>query len=277
MAMTFLTRRRRVRWLHEPLPPRDVGTLHDSLGFYRSLTGEERTRLGQFARILIREKNWEGCGGLVLSQEIKLIIAAQAALLLIGMDLDPLRDRVFPNVRSILVYPAGFVAPLPRLGAGGVITEGHANLGEAHYNGLSGGPVIVSWRDALEGGLRADDGRNLVLHEFAHKLDFLDGVIDGTPPLDAGEDYTRWKHVMSAHHNDLVRRARARAPSVLNYYGATNPAEFFAVATEAYFERGDAMRQWLPELYVLLRGYYKQDTAARTAPPPEESGVPGGP
>jgi Mlc titration factor MtfA (ptsG expression regulator) len=142
-----------------------------------------------------------------------------------------------------------------------VVTEGIGNLGEAHYMGQYGGPVIVSWQHAREGGMDAHDGRNLILHEFAHKLDFLDGVVDGTPPLKSKDEYARWKRVMSAHFDDLVRRAQAGAPSLINYYGATNPAEFFAVATETYFERGREMRQWLPELYQVLRDYYGTETA----------------
>ncbi|MFN7022124.1 MAG: zinc-dependent peptidase [Phycisphaerales bacterium] len=236
-------------------------TLASNLAFWSRLTDAERDRLVKFARIIIREKNWEGCAGLELTDEIRLVIAAQAALLLLGQDLDPLTDAVFPNVRTVLVYPSGFVAPTARQGPGGVMTEGHSNLGEAHYMGQSGGPIIVSWRHAHAGGLDGSDGRNLVLHEFAHKLDFLDGVVDGTPPLRSKDEYERWKRVMSAHFNDLVRRAAAGAPSLIDHYGATNPAEFFAVATEAFFERGAEMREHLPELYGVLRSYYGWETA----------------
>jgi Mlc titration factor MtfA (ptsG expression regulator) len=256
--VSVLRRYRRKNVVEKPLNAREVRTLAGNLGFYSRLSDEQRVKLVKLTRVIVHEKYWEGCGGLALTDDMKLVIAAQAALLLIGMNIDPMSDAVFPNVKTVLVYPAGFVAPTARQEAGGVVTEGHANLGEAHYMGLAGGPIIVSWRDALAGGADADDGRNLVIHEFAHKLDFLDGVIDGTPPLSGGpEEYERWKRVMGAHYQDLVRRAQRGEPSVLNYYGATNPAEFFAVATEAYFERGAEMRRWLPELYEALRGYYR--------------------
>lgn len=255
--VSVLRRYRRKSVVDKPLDAGEVRVLAANVGVYARLGAEQRERLVRLARVIVHEKYWEGCGGLTLSEGMKLVIAAQAALLLIGMEIDPLADAVFPNVKSILVYPAGFVAPTARQEAGGVVTEGHANLGEAHYMGIGGGPVIVSWRDALAGGADAGDGRNLVIHEFAHKLDFLDGVIDGTPPLRGGaEAYARWGRVMSAAFEDLSRRARNGEPSVLSYYGATNPAEFFAVASEAYFERGAAVREWLPELYAELRGYY---------------------
>jgi len=265
MVMAYFTKRRRDRLFAEPLSLNAQRTLHANLAFYSRLSAGEQPRLADLARVMIREKRWEGCGGLVLTDDMKLIIAAQAALLLLGMHgIDLHRDAVFPNVKSILVYPAGFVAMTPHLGAAGIITEGHANLGEAHFMGQTGGPVIVSWRDALEGGLDAGDGRNLILHEFAHKLDFLDGASNGTPLLDSKEQYVQWKRVMTAHFDDLVRRARAGAPSLLDFYGASNPAEFFAVATEAFFERSTAMRQYLPELYRVLGEYFWQDPAART-------------
>lgn len=255
--VSVLRRYRRKGVVDRPLGPEEWRVLAANVGAFSRLSGERRERLVRLARVIVREKYWEGCGGLTLSEEMKLVIAAQAALLLVGMDVDPMTDAVFPNVQSILVYPAGFVAQTARPEAGGVVTEGHANLGEAHYMGIGGGPVIVSWRDALAGGADAGDGRNLVIHEFAHKLDFLDGVIDGTPPLKGGpEAYERWKRVMSAAFDDLSRRARRGEPSVLDYYGATNAAEFFAVASEAYFERGEAVREWLPEVYGVMREYY---------------------
>ena len=264
MVMAYFTKRRRERILTEPMGAADERVLRSNLGFYSRLTESERVRLNELTRVIVHEKTWEGCGGLALTDEMKLIIAAQAALLLLGMgELDPRRDVVYPNVQSILVYPAGFVVETPRMGAGGVVTEGQANLGEAHFMGVTGGPVIVSWRDALSGGLDDHDGRNLIFHEFAHKLDFLDGSINGTPPLDSREQYTQWKRVMNAHFADLTRRAHSGAPSLLNYYGATNPAEFFAVATETFFERGGELRQWMPELYEVLMKYYRQDPAGR--------------
>lgn len=259
--VTVLRRYRRKSALAAAPTLAESSTLASNLAVWSRLTDAERDRLVKIARIIIREKNWEGCAGLVLTDEVRLVIAAQAAMLLLGQDLDPLTDAVFPNVQTILVYPSGFVAPTARQGPGGVMTEGHSNLGEAHYMGQYGGPIIVSWRHAHAGGLDGSDGRNLVLHEFAHKLDFLDGVVDGTPPLRSKDEYERWKRVMSAHFNDLVRRAAAGAPSLIDHYGATNPAEFFAVATEAFYERGAEMRAHLPELYGTLRSYYGWEAA----------------
>lgn len=266
--VSVLRRYRRKSKLTSPPAAAELRLLGGNLAFFARLSEAQRTRLVHLARIIVAEKHWEGCAGLDLTDEMKLIIAAQAALLLLGMDLDPARDDVFANVQTILVYPSGFVAPTPRTGPGGVVTEGHSNLGEAHYMGAYGGPVIVSWRHAHAGGLNGGDGHNLILHEFAHKLDYLDGVSDGTPPLRGKAEVARWREVMTAHYQDLVRRAQRGEPSLLNFYGATNPAEFFAVATETYFERGAEMRRWLPALYDLLREYYGVETDGWTTPPP---------
>lgn len=259
MVMAFFRDRRRSTYLEEPLAPLQERVLRSHLAVYSRLSDAERTRLVQLARVIIAEKAWEGCNGLELTEDMKLIIAAQAALLLLGLDVDPRRDAVYPNVKTILVYPSGFIAQTPRMEGAGVVTEGSANLGEAWYSG----PVIVSWRDAVMGGADDQDGRNLVLHEFAHKLDMLDGVVDGTPPLPARGDYARWTRVMTLHFNDLRRSAQLRIPHVLNYYGATNAAEFFAVSTEAFFERSAPLKQYLPELYHVLAEYYGQDPAER--------------
>lgn len=261
--VTVLRRYRRKSALAAAPTLDETRTLAANLAFWSRLNQTERDRLIKLARVIIREKNWEGCAGLELTDEMRLVIAAQAALLLLGHDLDPLTDAVYPNVQTVLVYPSGFIAPTARQGPGGVVTEGHSNLGEAHYMGQYGGPIIVSWRHAHEGGLDGGDGRNLVLHEFAHKLDFLDGVVDGTPPLKNKSEYDQWKRVMSAYYNDLVRRAHTGVPSLIDYYGATNPAEFFAVATETFFERGREMREHLPDLYDTIRMYYGQETAVR--------------
>lgn len=260
--VSVLRRYRRKSLLDSPPTPEEVRTLASGLGVFGRLTDAQRERLVSIARILVREKSWEGCAGLELTDEICLNIAAQAALLLIGQEIDPMTDPVYPNVQTVLVYPSGFVAPMPRVGPGGVVTEGHSNLGEAHYMGQYGGPIIVSWRHAREGGLDGGDGRNLVLHEFAHKLDYMDGVSDGTPPLRDKDQLNRWRAVMTAHYTDLVRRAQRGEPSLLNYYGATNAAEFFAVSTETFFERGAELRHWMPELYGVLREYYGLETAA---------------
>ena len=116
---------------------------------------------------------------------------------------------------------------------------------------------------SLGGGKDAHDGQNVVLHEFAHQLDFLDGYADGTPPLSSREEYRRWRDVMTDEYERLVRESEHGHARVLDAYGATNPAEFFAVATEAFFEKPVQLQRRHPALYEVLRGYYCQDTAER--------------
>lgn len=259
VVLSYFRKRRRGRVLGEAARAGVALALAPRLAAWHGLTQAERDRLCDLSLVMIVEKRWEGCAGLELTEPMRMIIAAQAALLLIGFDIDPATDPVYPNVREVLVYPTGYFATTKRRDSMGIVHEGSPNLGEAWY----GGPVIVSWADALHGVADGDDGRNLVLHEFAHKLDMLDGVVDGTPPLGDAAEYRTWRNVM----NDAFNRLRMARPGasvlVLDRYGATNPAEFFAVATEAFFERSRELRQREPALYDTLKMYYRQDPAGR--------------
>src|SRR5262249_8162245 len=129
--------------------------------------------------------------------------------------------------------------------------------------GWYGGPVTLAWDEVLHDGKNHRDGRNLVLHEFAHQLDFLDGLGDGTPPLKNAGQYRRWHAVMTAEYNRLIRECEEGKATLLDQYGTTKAAEFFAVATECFFEQGQKMQRRHPELYELLRDYYNQDAARR--------------
>lgn len=257
--LSYFRKRRRGRVLGEAARAGVALALAPRLAAWLGLNQAERDRLSDLTLVMIVEKRWEGCAGLELTEPMRMIIAAQAALLLIGFEIDPLTDPVYPNVSEVLVYPTGYFATTKRRDAMGIVHEGSPNLGEAWY----GGPVIVSWADALHGVADGDDGRNLVLHEFAHKLDMLDGVVDGTPPLGDATEYRTWRAVM----NDAFNRLRMAGPGasvlVLDRYGATNPAEFFAVATEAFFERSRELRMREPALYDTLKMYFRQDPASR--------------
>lgn len=268
MVIPFLTARRRRKLLDRPFTPDREAVLETNVEAYRRLPGPMRSRLRDLTRVLIAEKNWEGCNGLKLTDEIKLTIAAQAALLLLGMNVDPLRDDLYPNLQTVLVYPGAFQsAGMKQVGPAGIVSEGFTNLGEAWHQG----PVILSWADArrdaaLPSDLSRGGAHNVVLHEFAHKLDMLDGAVNGTPLLDSQEQVDQWKNVMTREYIQLSRASALGVPTVLNPYGTTNPGEFFAVATESFFELPDALRTQSPELYDTLRGYYKLDPASwRTA------------
>jgi Mlc titration factor MtfA (ptsG expression regulator) len=251
----WLTEHRRRSILAEPFPEEWLNILSRDMPVYARLTPEEQSQLRDLMRIFIAEKNWEGCGGLTLTDEIKVGIAGQACLLILHFD-----REIYPNVESILVYPNAFVVNIPNTGPGGVVDESpHGLLGEAWQTG----PVIVSWADARSGGMNTHDGRNVVYHEFAHKLDMRDGSADGVPRLEDDARYEEWARVMSAEYADLVKRAEHHQQSLLDPYGAVNAAEFFAVATECFFERSVRMRETHPDLYEVLQGFYRQDPASR--------------
>jgi Mlc titration factor MtfA (ptsG expression regulator) len=220
---------------------------------YRLLSEGDRQKLRDRIQIFLDEKPIEGAGGLEIDDTIRVTIAAEACLLLLGRD--ELED--FPDVEAIVVYPHAYRAPTRQHLGGGVVLEGaEERLGEAHQRGL----VVLAW-DAVEQSARdARDGHNVVLHEFAHQLDMEDRWADGAPPLERRAMYGPWARVLGAEFQALQE---ARGKSVLDRYGATNPAEFFAVATEAFFEKPLQLRNKHPELYEELALYYRQDPAKR--------------
>jgi Mlc titration factor MtfA (ptsG expression regulator) len=247
-------RRRRRRILAQPFPTGWLSHLQRNVHHYASLDEAERAKLRDDLRIFIAEKRWEGCGGLIVTDEIQVTIAALACLLVLKLPVDRCR-----RVKDILIYPAAYFMPHPQSAGGGIMREGIAASGTAWYRG----PVILSWADALAGARNASDGRNVVLHEFAHRLDMLDGLVDGTPPLRSRRQYLRWHRVMTDAFEELRRDSEEGRATLLRAYGATNPGEFFAVATECFFERPGAMRREHADLYDVLREYYGQDPAER--------------
>ena len=254
MLFTWLRKRRRRRLLEQPFPDGWLNYLRKNVAHYRYLTETEQARLRDDLRIFIAEKYWEGCGGLTMTDEIKVTIAAQVCLLVLG-----LKHNYFERVQSILVYPRAYRAAGEFLGADGQLHPDTGRLGEAHYRG----PVILSWTDVLEEGRHPEYGQNVVYHEFAHQLDMLDGLVDGTPPLETPELYRLWREVMTAEYNALIYDAQHGRPTLLDPYGTKNEGEFFAVATECFFDKPAPMAQRHPRLYDLLRQYYHQDPAAR--------------
>lgn len=248
----FRPRRQEARrtLLEQPFPA-DWQPYVDRLPFFRALDARGQERICADLRVLIDEKNWEGCGGLEMTDEIRVTIAAQASLLLLNIE-----HEYYKHVESILVYPSAYKT-MPSQDAAGVMREGQANLGEAWRRG----PVVLSWDATLHGALDPKDGHNLVLHEFAHKLDMLDGLADGTPPMDSKDQLAQWVKTMSREFAKLRGAAENGKATVMDTYGATNPAEFFAVATECFFEKARKLKQRHPSVYDCLKDYYHQDPA----------------
>jgi Mlc titration factor MtfA (ptsG expression regulator) len=254
MLFAWLKQRRRRQLLAAPFPEGWLTYLCQNVALYAPLTEAEQAKLRDDLRVFVAERTWEGCSGLAVTDEMKVTIAAQACLLLLNVEHD-----YFSRVPSILVYPSGYRAPAERRNPDGTVGGDPGRLGEAWYRG----PVILAWDSVLGGGKDAHDGQNVVLHEFAHQLDFLDGYADGTPPLSSREEYRKWHEVMNAEYERLVRESERGTARVLDAYGSTNPAEFFAVATEAFFEKPVPLRSRHPALYEVLRDYYRQDPAER--------------
>ena len=201
--------------------------------------------------MFLAKKNFYGCGGLEINDEIRLTIAAEACLLLLNRKTD-----VYPGLRHILVYPHAFKTEHQQHNPDGTVSELEGGmLGESWGNS---GKVILSWDDVEKGAENFQDGHNVVLHEFSHQLDSESGVTNGAPPL-RKKSYQAWAEVFSEEFQNLIKASNNNYKSVMDYYGATNPAEFFAVATETFFEKPNQMSNKHPELYDELKTYYCVD------------------
>jgi len=232
--------------------------LRNHFAQWMSLQESERARMREQISYFVAERYWEGCAGLELSEWMKVLIAAQACLLILGRPEDD-----FSSTTTVLVYPDGYFASpqrSPVLGGVRVMDAGPTPvLGQAWERG----PVILSWKHARLGAANAEDGENVVFHEFAHTLDMNNGLVDGTPRMESREQAAEWHAVMSEAFERLGRELSMGIRGPLRPYAATNPAEFFAVGTEVFFERPVALREWDAGLYEAFRKFYRQDPAAR--------------
>jgi Mlc titration factor MtfA (ptsG expression regulator) len=244
-------RRERLRAL--PFPAEWQRIIERNVAAFGRLSPEDQRELLGHTQVLLAEKHFEGCGGLELTDEIRVTVAAQACILLLHRATD-----YYPRLTSILVYPSAYLVPGERPIGGGLWEESdEIRLG---HTAPRLGALVVAWDDALRGGRAVDDGDNVVFHEFAHQLDFEDYAVDGTPLLESRQ-YRSWARVMSAEYEALRRASNSGEPTLIDQYGAKNPAEFFAVITELFFERPRELRGKHPALYDELRSFYHQDPA----------------
>ncbi len=254
----WLRNNRRKKILAAPFPSEWEGHMQKNIPYYQYLNHEEKKRLRDLVKIFIAEKHWLGCNGLELTDEIRVIIAAHACLMILALPSDCYR-----RVESIYVYPTTVLSPERKMGFFEIRTtpaDGPQSIvGEAH----SRGPVILVW-DTVKGETRhPEHGHNVVYHEFAHKLDMLDGKADGTPPLTTTEEYERWIEVCSRVYLELSDKVEDDQPTFMDGYGATNEAEFFAVATETFFCQPEQLKNHHPKLYQVLKEFYRQDPAQK--------------
>lgn len=236
-----------------PFPAEWDTHLKARVHYLARLSPEKQDQLRGLVQIFLDEKEFEGCGGLVLTDEIRVTIAGYACVLLLGGQSD-----MYPELRVVLVYPRSYVAPHFDYGPGGTVTEGvEGRSGES----WSFGNIVLSWRDVLRDATHYDRGRNVVFHEFAHQLDYEFGSAEGAPALPPGVAYKDWARVMQSEYDALIDSVESGEPTLLDEYGAESPAEFFAVATEAFFLKPEELKRRHLELYELLRLYYRQDPA----------------
>jgi Mlc titration factor MtfA (ptsG expression regulator) len=242
----------------EPFPAAWEEIVRRNVAHYCMLEAAEQNHLKALIQVFIAEKYWEGCGGLELTDEIRVTISAQACLLLLGLP-----HEFYRNVSSILIYPSTVVPPQRKLGhfetARAPVEAAQPIIGQAFQQG----PLILIWDAVLNSGRHPEQGHNVVYHEFAHKLDMLDGAADGTPALRDREEYRDWVTVCSREYLRLKGEVKSGKKSFLNAYGATNEAEFFSVATEEFFDRPLRLKEHSPDLYRVLKEYYRQDPAMR--------------
>ncbi len=250
-----LRSRRREALASAPFPPEWDSLLRSKMAIYRDLPNDLRRRLQAHIQVLLHEKRFEPCGGLEeVTMEMRLLVLAQAALLLVGRK----NQEFFPALHSILMYPRAYRDSGRRWFSLPEFDEPDTRLGES----WDSGSVILSWKSVRHGAAGRHDGLNVVLHEFAHQLDQVDGVADGAPELEEPEDYGVWSRVFQHRYDELLDHLEAGRPSVLDEYGATNPAEFFAVATETFFERPRRLEREMPDLYAELSAFYGLDPAS---------------
>jgi Mlc titration factor MtfA (ptsG expression regulator) len=232
--------------------PEWAALLEESMAQWRLLNDAERERLGDGAVALLAAARWEAAHGFTLTDEITMLIAAEAALL--GLGLDP---GCWREVTSIVVHPTTTVVRRPHSAGGGIVSDDPLPiLGEA----AMGGPVVIAWDAARSQARHPEEGNNVVFHEFAHKLDMLTGHLSGTPPMGSPAQERQWVEVCT----DVFTRVSTGPHPVLRPYAGVNPAEFFAVATEVFFDVPAALAHHEPDLYEVLAGYYRQDPQTRT-------------
>ena len=251
--MFGLTRRRREKLRRLPFPDTWRYYLKRRVPLYLRLPGEDRRELEGLIQVFLGEKRFEGCGGFALTDEVRVVIAAQACLLLLHRE-----TGYYPGLSSVVVYPTSFIVERSDYDEIGIITEETGPLvGESWDSGC----VVLAWDEVLDSSACVDDGYNVVIHEFAHQLDAEDGITDGAPSLPDLTRHRSWARVFGDEYRRLREMLESDGETMLDEYGASDPAEFFAVVTESFFEMPEQLKGKHPELYDELSRYYRQDPA----------------
>ncbi|MCC6353687.1 MAG: zinc-dependent peptidase [Verrucomicrobiae bacterium] len=249
----FFRRRSRARLRARPFPPAWDALLGRRWAMYPRIPDADRRELQGHVQVLLAEKRFEGCAGLEVTEEMRVLVAAQACLLLLHREAE-----YFPRLVAVLIYPGSFRSPRQHHDEVGVVTEHHEVLSGESWDR---GTVVLAWDEVRRGLQGGGDGYNVVLHEFAHQIDCEHGPTDGYPGLPRGKARAEWARVMSQEFESLRRESDRGQWTFLDPYGAQDPGEFFAVATESFFECPRDLRREMPELYGQLARFYRQDPA----------------
>ena len=248
----FLKDRQRKRLKARPFPNEWLRIIKHNVAFFIRLSANDQAELLDHIQVLLAEKNFEGCAGQEITDEVRVTIASQACLLLLHRKTD-----YFPRLLTILVYPTVYSAQEERPITAEIWEEGKAfRSGET---ARTMGSMVLAWDAVKSGAADPSDAKNVVLHEFAHQLDYENFAADGAPALATRKQQLSWQNVMRTEFASLRAAEETGIPTLLDTYGATNAAEFFAVSTEAFFERPVMLRAQHPRLYAELQQYFRQD------------------
>lgn len=247
----WIPRYRLRRAVAAPFPGEWVDILDRNIGIYPNLPKPLRLQLRVLIKQFLHQKHFSGAGGLDVTDEMRVTIAAQACMLQLNR-----HGGLYPRLKYIILYPSAFVVTRSEVDGSGVVSHGRKGmLGESWQNGK----VILAWDNVMHGARNFVDGSNVVLHEFAHQLDSETGSTDGAPLLAGKSSYRSWASALSGEFEELQKDARFGRRSLMDHYGATNPAEFFAVTTETFFEKPRRMAKHHKELFEVLKSYYRID------------------
>lgn len=257
MIISWLTNRRRRKWLSQPIPAEWDAWLRLNVWQYPHLDEARQRKVREFVCVMFHEKDWVGGNRFVVTDEMRVSVAGQAALMTLGFE----RPWYFDRLHTIILYQGAYAASpqsTSDLILGGITLpeeEFDTRLGES----WQGGPIVLAWSVVQRDGQSARRARSVVIHEFAHHMDGLDGTTDGAPPITDFKFERQWYKVTSVEFNSLVERARAGERSLLDAYGASNHAEFFAVACECFFTRPHALKNEHQDLHLALVRLFGQD------------------
>jgi len=257
MLALWLLKRHRVRvrreeLLSSPLPAEAVKTLQQNVALYSRMPDHLQQALQGCVNRFLYDKVFVGCNGFEVTDEVRLTVAGNACLLVLQRE-----KKYFPGFETILIYPETFVSG--QVEYDGLVETHHdsARAGESWHRG----PVVLSWQDAQKGLRHERDGNNVILHEFAHKLDEETTIMDGLPVLRSPQEYRAWAEVLTEEYAAFLQRVERGDNDVIDEYGAVSAPEFFAVATESFFEKSHSMQRKLPALYQQFKGFYGLDPA----------------